>query len=74
MASRLPTIRIGGEKGVARYLSSDPKIAIHSVAAKYAVGDGDAATIETHWTTSVVLTIRPLSDELRSPIKSYTQG
>jgi hypothetical protein len=27
---------------------------MHSVAAKYAVGDGDAATMETQWTTSVV--------------------
>ena len=51
---------------------SDPKIAMHSVATKYAVGDGDAATMETHWTTSVVLTIRLVSDELRSPLKRYT--
>jgi len=51
---------------------SDPKIAIHIVAAKYAVGDGDAATIETHWTTFVVLTIRLVSDELRSSLKTYT--
>jgi uncharacterized protein (DUF1330 family) len=51
---------------------SDPKIAMHSVAARYAVGDGDAATMETHWTTSVVLTIRLVSEKLRSPFKSYT--
>jgi hypothetical protein len=37
-------------------------------------GDGDAATIETQWTTYVVLTIRPLSDELRSPLKRCTPG
>jgi hypothetical protein len=65
---------MNGEKGVARYLSSDPKIAIHSVAAKYAVGDGDAATIETQLTTSVVLIITPLNDGLRSPIKRCTPG
>jgi hypothetical protein len=51
---------------------SDPKIAMHNVAAKYAVGDGDAATMETHWTTSVVLTIKLVSEKLCSPLKSYT--
>jgi hypothetical protein len=54
MLSSHQAFGIGGEIGVSRYLSSDPKIAMHSVAAKYAVGDGDAATMETQWTTSVV--------------------
>jgi hypothetical protein len=59
---------------ISSYLSpsSEPKIAKHTVTARYAAGDGDAAAIETQWTTSAVLTIRPFSDGLRSPIKRYT--
>jgi hypothetical protein len=49
--------------------SSEPKIAIHIVAAKYPAGDGDAATTEIQLQTSEVLTNRPRSDRLRSPLK-----
>jgi hypothetical protein len=71
----MPGCRLSGQvtRSVSFYLSSasEPKIAIHRVAAKYAAGDGDAATTEIQWATSAVLTIRPFSGELGSPIDQH---